>query len=282
MPDQPVDLIDRFEVIPIGEIVLDRFQVRKRQVDKNIEDLEFSIRKKGLLQPILVATTSDHPGFKYELIAGQRRMLAHQNLGREQISAGIIEGPVSEEEGIALSGLENICRADMTRPDLQDFCANLYYRYGAYNAVADATGIPLHVVKQYVKFDGLPDDLKKMVRSKELSVELATKVEKAASAATGTYDPDKAAEIVGELRPVDDALRKEILKTQTSNPHLPVSKAVEIARTPKKEMKLRITLKDDEATAMGTFASDEGTSANDAAYLLVVGGLDTKGYLGVD
>ena len=62
--------------IPIDEITVSEFNTRKDLSagieDSSIDDLAASIREKGLLNPIIVRT-----GFsgKYELIAGQRRLL---------------------------------------------------------------------------------------------------------------------------------------------------------------------------------------------------------------
>ena len=72
--------------IPIKDIDISEFNTRKNledgQFDSSIEDLAQSIKKQGLLQPITVFQKSDG---RYSLVAGQRRLLAYQKLGRPAI-----------------------------------------------------------------------------------------------------------------------------------------------------------------------------------------------------
>ena len=49
--------------------------VRHRDVDAGVEDLAASIEKRGLLQPIILRGRLGKP--PYDLVVGQRRLLAH-------------------------------------------------------------------------------------------------------------------------------------------------------------------------------------------------------------
>lgn len=72
-----------------------------------LEELANSIKKNGLLQPILVRKE----GEKYQIIAGERRWQACKNLGMKKVPIRIKE--VSEEETIILALVENIQRSDL-------------------------------------------------------------------------------------------------------------------------------------------------------------------------
>ena len=71
----------------------DRIRMRRKSVDEGpLRELASSIEQHGLLQPIVVKEV----GEGYMLVAGQRRFLAHQRLGRETIFATITEGNPDE------------------------------------------------------------------------------------------------------------------------------------------------------------------------------------------
>ena len=63
------------ENVPLEKIGIGTEQVRTRDVNKNIDELAQSIRKKGLMQPIVLCKASPESGHKYHIIAGQRRVL---------------------------------------------------------------------------------------------------------------------------------------------------------------------------------------------------------------
>ena len=77
-----------FKEIALSDLVISKSQVRQRETGKEIDELVDSIQKVGLLEPILVAPAQT-PG-NFEIILGQRRFLAHQELGKETITAGML------------------------------------------------------------------------------------------------------------------------------------------------------------------------------------------------
>lgn len=71
-----------------------------------LDELKKSILTNGLIQPITVRRTPDH---KYQLISGERRLLACKEIGFKEIPAYIIDVD-SEELMLALALIENIQR----------------------------------------------------------------------------------------------------------------------------------------------------------------------------
>jgi ParB/RepB/Spo0J family partition protein len=261
--------------------VIDRFQVRKQNVGERLEDLAKSIEKYGLLQPIVVCKSTAQPG-KWEIVSGQRRYLAHkQILHKTTIMAGIIEGVLSYEEGIALSASENVVRLDMTRKDLIDLCADLHKRYGSIKDVASETGLPYDIVRKYIRYDGLPEDLQKKVDDGAINVDLAMKVQDAASAA-GSYSTRAADELLGVLKKVDNPIQKKILKLTRDNPGVPIAKIVEKAEQPDNTLKLQLVLGESLALPLRQYAEEEGTDEKSAVESFIEDALKANGYLSDD
>lgn len=92
----------------IRAIEVDKIKVLHRaRVDKgNIEGLAEAIRQKGLLQPITVNQ-------RYELLAGERRLLAHKLLGLRTIDC-IVRPTKDIPDAMEIELMENIARKDMT------------------------------------------------------------------------------------------------------------------------------------------------------------------------
>ena len=72
--------------IPLDEIKCGTVNVRKTELDADLENLIDSIKTIGLLQPIVVLPKDKKDG-KHELIIGQRRLRAFQNIGEKTIPA---------------------------------------------------------------------------------------------------------------------------------------------------------------------------------------------------
>lgn len=82
----------------------------RRHVDVGtLQELTRSIEKDGLQQPIKVMRN----GNRFTLLYGQRRLLAHQQLGRQTITAQIID-PLPPLEARKLALLENTLRQDLS------------------------------------------------------------------------------------------------------------------------------------------------------------------------
>lgn len=100
----------RIYQLPLGKILSNPHQPRRRVDPRGLEALARSIRENGVLVPILVRPTSG--GRKFELVAGQRRLAACRKLGLPAIPALVRE--MSEEEIVRLGLLENLHRANLS------------------------------------------------------------------------------------------------------------------------------------------------------------------------
>lgn len=95
--------------VPIEDISRSPNQPRKVFEESQLKELADSINEIGLLQPITVRKLDN---LKYELIAGERRLRAHQLLGKSVIEAIIIDA--NNVEASLLTLAENLKRQDLT------------------------------------------------------------------------------------------------------------------------------------------------------------------------
>jgi len=96
-------------MIPVAQIIPNRFQPRRRFDATGITELAQTIQEHGLLQPIVLREyETDH----YELIAGERRFRAVSYLKWETVPA-IIES-MNDDETASMALIENLQREELT------------------------------------------------------------------------------------------------------------------------------------------------------------------------
>ena len=268
--------IDRFEQIPLANLSIGLGQVRLQNAGKEIAELAESIRQVGLLQPIVVAETEE-PG-KYEIITGQRRFLAHQELGMETIWAAVLDEHASDDDPKVLSITENLVRLDLGRQDLIDACTNLYYRYGSVRAVVEKTGLPYSKVNDYVKFDRLIPELQSLVKTSQVPLQAALRAQEAASV-TGTVDSEEAVKFAKDMAPLSGAQQSKIVKTRQDNPTITADEVVEDARGGGKITQVVVTLTTEIHSALHGYAQSQQTTVDDAAGMLIRDGLYVHDFL---
>lgn len=103
---------ETIESISIRAIQPNRFQPRTVFEPEALEELVSSIRRQGVLQPIIVRPSE---GSAYELIAGERRWRAAGAAGLEEISAVVRD--INDREAVALALVENLQREDLNPID---------------------------------------------------------------------------------------------------------------------------------------------------------------------
>ena len=96
--------------ISISEIVRGKYQPRKIFNKESLEELSNSIRERGVVQPIIVRKSKELNN-KYEIVAGERRWLASQNAGLNEIPAVVIEA--DDIKALEFAIVENVQRSDL-------------------------------------------------------------------------------------------------------------------------------------------------------------------------
>ena len=263
-----------YKDIPLEQLEFSMGQVRLSDVGRDIDELADSIRKVGLLEPIVVAPPG--PSGKYEIILGQRRFLAHRVLKLETIRAGILSDRVSEIEAKVLSVTENLVRRDLNRKDLIDVCTHLFRQYTSMRAVAMETGLPYDKVRQYVKYDRLIPELKTIVDSGEADVQTALRAQDALST-EGEPDSQEAIKLAKEMSQMSGAQQKRIQK-ELADPTASVDEVIEQAKGGGRVTQIIVTLGQQVHRSLGLFANEEGIPPDEAAAQLIENGLSLNGY----
>lgn len=96
------------QMIAVDQVRPSRLQVRARFEPEPLGELAESIRKHGVLQPILVRRHVDG----YELIAGERRWRAAKLAGLATIPA-VVRSDTAADEQLVLGLIENLQRSDL-------------------------------------------------------------------------------------------------------------------------------------------------------------------------
>ena len=94
----------------IKDITRNKFQPRKHFDKESLEDLTNSIKKQGVIQPIIVRPDKSSEG-KYEIIAGERRWIASQNAGLHEVPVVILN--VDDVKSLEFAIVENVQRQDL-------------------------------------------------------------------------------------------------------------------------------------------------------------------------
>jgi ParB family transcriptional regulator, chromosome partitioning protein len=260
--------------LPLDALVIGLGQIRLREVAAGIAELAQSIDKQGLLQPIVVGP-ADGAG-KYEIILGQRRFLAHKELGRATIRAQILDEQVDEIDAKILSLTENLMRRDISRRDKIDVCTALYKKYGTMKDVAQETGLPYNEVRQYVKYDRLQPELKELVDRDEVGLDVALRAQDAASVTE--YTAGDAIKLAKEMANMSGAQRDRLARERQDQPTKAVDDVIESAKETTRVTQVVVTLGAQAHQALQQYAKDEGSNQDDAAAGLINEGLQGRGF----
>jgi ParB family transcriptional regulator, chromosome partitioning protein len=101
------DSSERIHQVDLANILPSALQPRKDFARDALQELIDSIRQHGIIQPLIVRQA----GARFELIAGERRWRAAQEIGLPQVP--VIIRSASDLEVLELSLIENLQRADL-------------------------------------------------------------------------------------------------------------------------------------------------------------------------
>ncbi len=149
-----LDLIDR-----------NPFQTRSQFNETALEELAASIAATGVVQPILVRPVA---AGRYQLIAGERRLMASRKAGKTTIPA--VVRPASDEQAMEMTIVENLQRADLNPMEQ----ARAFDRLGrefqmTQEQMAKRTGKDRASVANFLRLLRLPTEIQGKVEAGELS-----------------------------------------------------------------------------------------------------------------
>lgn len=152
--------------IPVEFISPGPFQPRKNFPEDALNELAESIKRQGIVQPIVVREGSVT---KYEIIAGERRWRAAQRAALETVP--VVVKQVSDESAIAMSLIENIQREDLNPMEEAEALNRLLDEFQlSHQELADAVGKSRVAVTNYLRLNGLSSKVKDFVISGALEM----------------------------------------------------------------------------------------------------------------
>jgi ParB family chromosome partitioning protein len=154
--------------LPIKDIRPNPFQPRRDVDPAALEELVSSIKQAGLLQPVVVRRSPAGNG-AYELIAGERRLRACQQLGWERIPA--VQREADDRTLLTLALIENLQRDDLSPVDEARGYERLIAEFSlTQQDVADAVGRDRSTVANALRLLKLPEAVLAILHEGQLSV----------------------------------------------------------------------------------------------------------------
>jgi len=256
------------EYLHLDKIDIGVSNVRKRQLKKGLGELKASIEDIDLQQPIVVIPK----GERYDLVIGQRRYLACQELGWTEIPA-IIRRDLGPTEARIASFSENIHRLELDYRDKMEAATGLLDRLGSVAEVARRLGVSIQTVRNYLGYQAVPELIKKMVSERKLGAITATRIARAIP------DDAKAIEIARSVVeiPRSDRRRKLVAIARENPDRTPA----EILTLVEKSMFTRITvdLTPDLAEGLRRACTDYGGDPKDITLLALEEWLRNEGFI---
>ncbi len=105
---ESVSETERVKELDIESIEANPHQPREHFNDEHLGELAESIKKHGVLQPVVVRRAGD----RYQLVIGERRLRASKMAGRPTIPA--IVRDIDDDDSLKFALLENLQREDLT------------------------------------------------------------------------------------------------------------------------------------------------------------------------
>ncbi len=96
--------------IAISDIERNKYQPRIIFDEEKLEELSLSIKENGIIQPIAVRPNKYDPG-KFEIVAGERRWLAAQKAGLNEVPVIVLN--IDDQKSLEIAIVENIQRQDL-------------------------------------------------------------------------------------------------------------------------------------------------------------------------
>lgn len=224
--------------IPLDQIEISPLNVRHSNPTKDIDQLAASIKAHGLLQPVVLAGNFGSP--PYNLIAGQRRFLAHGELRRKTIQA-VFAGKLDDEKAILLSLVENLQRLDVNHADAAKAITSLYLLYhGEERRVQRETGLPLRRIRDYITVEAQASPkMKRQLRDKKAT---SADVKRALRAASGQLK--KAEEILDlmTILPMTRHQKQRVVENGQTHPRASARRIVEAALRPRVEQAVVVSV----------------------------------------
>jgi ParB family transcriptional regulator, chromosome partitioning protein len=151
--------------VPIERVIANPNQPRRDFDQADLDDLTASIRRNGILQPLIVRRVGTA---QYEIVAGERRWRAAQSAQLHEIP--VLVRDYNDTEVLEVAIIENIQRADLNAVEEAAGFRQLMDGFGhTQEKLAEALGKSRSHIANLLRLLTLPDEVQYMVRQGALS-----------------------------------------------------------------------------------------------------------------
>lgn len=145
--------------LPVSLVIPNPNQPRKNFTEKSLGELAESIRRRGVVQPLLVRKKDDGT---YDLIAGERRYRAAKMAGKETVPAVVRD--YSDQDAAEISLIENLQREALNPVEEGEAYKQLIQKYKyTQEELADFLGKSRPYVGNMIRIAALPHQLRRLL-----------------------------------------------------------------------------------------------------------------------
>ena len=158
---EPQSSSEGIQLVPVTQIIPNRFQPRQLFEDSDLQILAESIKQNGVLQPLLVRPTGD--GI-FELIAGERRFRAAKLVNIEAVP--VIVRNSTDHESTILALVENIQRQDLNpMEEARSYTRLMSEFHLTQEALAEKVGKDRSSIANFSRLVTLPNEIQQFIES---------------------------------------------------------------------------------------------------------------------
>ena len=149
-----------------GDLYPNKFQPRKIFDEESLNDLQKSIKERGIIQPIIVRKSNENS--KYEIIAGERRWLAAQKAGLHEVPVVVTEA--DDLKSLEFAIVENVQRNDLNPLEEAQGYQRLINDFSYdQEKVSKFIGKSRSYITNCLRILTLPNDVLNLIEEKKLS-----------------------------------------------------------------------------------------------------------------
>lgn len=153
-------------ILAIDSLQPGKYQPRADMDQEALTQLTESIKKQGLLQPLLVREIAEG---QYEIIAGERRWRACQLADLTQVP--VLVHQVDDETAMAMALVENLQREDLNAMDQARAMHRLASEFSlTHQQIAELLSKSRAAVTNFLRLLQLPEEVRKMVELGQLEM----------------------------------------------------------------------------------------------------------------
>ena len=159
--------------LEVDKIKPNPYQPRKDFNEEYLKELADSIKEYGILEPLIVTRIEESTEFgtdvSYQLLAGERRLMAAKLAGLSTVPA-LIKENVEEQEKLEIGLIENIQREDLNPLEKARGFAQLIDKFGlSQREVALRVGKSREVVANTLRLLQLPLEVQKALEERKIT-----------------------------------------------------------------------------------------------------------------